>query len=358
MTKKRIALIGTGAIASKHAEVLQTEVDDAEIVAAVDVREDAVKTFAERYGIAATYTDADTMLAQEKPDIVHICTPPHLHTELSIQALESGAWVLCEKPLAASLKELDAIADAEARTGNYCSSVYQWRFGGGAQHLKHLIDAGAMGKPLLGICQTTWYRNDAYYAVPWRGTWASELGGCSMGHGIHAVDLFLWLYGPWQEVTAKIGTLNHDIEVEDVSLSLVQFENGAMGNIINSVVSPRQESYIRMDFQESTVELRHLYAYEKKDWAYSVFEGSSHTETLKDWSHLPAEARSIFGEQVKQHLECFAKYERPLTSGEGARMTLEFLASMYKSALTGQTVTRGSIEAGDPFYAAMNGPGA
>ena len=224
MAQKRIAVIGTGGIAAKHAQTLQQEVADTEIIAAVDIREDAVKAFSERFSIPAYYTDADKMLSNEKPDIVHICTPPNLHTELSIQALESGSWVLCEKPLAASLRELDQIAEAEARTGRYCSSVYQWRFGPGAQHLKQLIDDSAMGEPMIGICQTTWYRDDAYYAVPWRGTWESELGGCSMGHGIHAMDLFLWLYGPWQDVTAKIGTLDHDIEVEDVSMALVQFD--------------------------------------------------------------------------------------------------------------------------------------
>ncbi len=355
MSKKRVAIIGTGGIAAKHAEILQNEVNDAEIIAAVDVREEAAKAFSERFTIPANYTDAGTMLSQEKPDIVHICTPPNLHTELSIQALESGSWVLCEKPLSASLRELDQIAEAEARTGRYCSSVYQWRFGPGAQHLKDLIENSAMGKPMIGICQTTWYRDDAYYAVPWRGTWASELGGCSMGHGIHAMDLFLWLYGPWKDVSAKIGTLDHDIEVEDVSMALVQFESGAIGNMINSVVSPRQESYIRMDFQESTVELKHLYSYKNKDWTYSSYDGSTKQAELEAWSNLPAEERSIFGYQVRHQLDCFDQNKRPLTSGEGARMTLEFLASMYKSAMTGETVARGSIKAGDPFYEAMNG---
>lgn len=355
MSKKRVALIGTGGISAKHAQTLQNEVNDAEIIAAVDVREEAVKSFGERFNIAAQYTDVAEMLAQEKPDIVHICTPPNLHTELSIQALEAGSWVLCEKPLAASLKELDEIAAAEERTGRYCSSVYQWRFGEGAQHLKGLVDAGSMGNPMIGICQTTWYRDDAYYAVPWRGTWESELGGCSMGHGIHAMDLFLWLYGPWSEVTGKIATMDHDIEVEDVSMALVQFENGAMGNMINSVVSPRQESYIRMDFQESTVELSHLYSYKNADWKYSIFDSSTKQEELKKWATLADEERGIFGSQVRHHLDCFEQNKRPLTSGEGARMTLEFITSMYKSAMIGETVKRGSIVAGDPFYVAMNG---
>ncbi len=355
MNKVRVAIIGTGGIAGKHAEVLQQEVNDADVVAAVDVREDAVKAFSERFKIPAYYTSAETMLAQEKPDIVHICTPPNLHAELSIKALESGSWVLCEKPLAASLKELDQIADAEKRTGRYCSSVYQWRFGNGAQHLKELIDTNAMGKPMIGICQTTWYRDDAYYAVPWRGTWKTELGGCSMGHGIHLMDLFLWLYGPWQEVTAKISTLDHDIEVEDVSMALINFENGAIGNMINSVVSPRQETYLRMDFQESTVELKGLYSYKNDQWAYSSYDGSNHAEDLKAWSALDSENRGIFGNQVRHHIDCFKRGERPLTSGFGARMTLEFIASMYKSAMTGQSVKRGSIVEGDPFYEAMNG---
>ena len=355
MTKIRAAIIGTGGIAHVHAEALRHERERAELVAAVDISRQAAVAFADKYGIAKTYTDAAEMLAREKPGLVHICTPPQFHADLSIACMEAGAWVLCEKPLAASLRELDAIAVAEERTGNYTSSVYQWRFGSGGGHLKNLIDSGELGRSLLGLCQTTWYRDDAYYAVPWRGTWASELGGCSMGHGIHAMDFFLWMFGPWREVSGLVDVLNHDLEVEDVSLALVRFENEALGSIVNSVVSPRQESYIRMDFAEATVEMRHLYAYANKDWTYSLFEDSSRTEALEKWRNLPADVPSLHAGQLKHTLDCMEKSEQPLTSGYGARMTLEFIASLYKSALTGQSVQRGSITAGDPFYDAMNG---
>ena len=96
-------------------------------------------------------------------------------------------------------------------------------------HLRSLIQEQAMGRLLVGLCNTTWYRNEAYYAVPWRGKWATELGGPTMGHGIHQIDLFLWLLGDWEEVRAMAGTLYHDIEVEDVSMAVVRFANGAMG---------------------------------------------------------------------------------------------------------------------------------
>ena len=354
MRHYRAAIIGTGGIASAHVEALNHD-PRVRLVAAVDIRQDAVQAFCETHNVPASYTSVSDMLKNETPDLVHICTPPHLHAELSIQCMEANAWVICEKPLAASLKEVDSILDAETRTGAFTSSVYQWRFGAGAPHLKQLIDSNQLGKRLLGICQTTWYRDDAYYAVPWRGNWDTELGGCSMGHGIHAMDLFLWLYGPWAEVDARIDHVNHTIEVEDVSLAIVKFENGAYGNIINSVVSPRQESYIRMDFQHATVELKHLYAYQNNHWTYSSYENNPEQSNLALWRQLPEDVPSLHAGQVRHVLDCLENNTRPLTSGEGARMTLEFVTSLYKSALTGSRVARGSIVAGDAFYERMNG---
>src|SRR5205814_3895037 len=191
------------------------------------------------------YTDATKMLAEQRPELVHICTPPGLHCKLSIQSMEAGAWVLCEKPICASLAELDRLADAEKRTGKFVSSVFQMRFGSAAQHLRKLMKENALGKPLVGLCNTTWYRSHEYYAVPWRGKWSTELGGPTMIHGIHVMDLFLYLLGDWQEVRAMIGTLDRKINVEDVSMAMVRFENGVMGSIVNSILCPRQETHLR-----------------------------------------------------------------------------------------------------------------
>src|SRR5690606_4044679 len=182
------------------------------------------------------------MLETVKPDLVHICTPPNLHAELSIMAVKAGAWALTEKPLCASLAELDAIQKAEEETGNYVSSVFQHRFGPGAAHLYRLIQEQAMGRPLVGLCSTTWYRNEAYYAVPWRGKGRSGRGGPTMGYDIDQVDLFVGLMGAWEEVRAMAATSGRDIEVDDVSVALVGFANGGVGSIVNSLLGPREES--------------------------------------------------------------------------------------------------------------------
>ncbi len=352
----RAAIIGTGGISRSHMEALTEHADRVRVVAAVDVDNQRVRDFAENYDVPQTYTDAAAMLAAEQPDLVHIATPPGTHCDLSVLALDAGAHVLCEKPLCASLAEMDRIEEAEQRSGKYCSSVFQWRFGSGGQHLKGLIQDGSLGRPLVGNVLTTWYRGLAYYAVPWRGKWETELGGCSMGHGIHAMDFLLFLFGEWEEVRAMAGTLDRDIDVEDVSMAMVRFANGAMANITNSVLSPREESYIRLDFQRATVELTHLYRYSNDNWRYSIPPRAEWESELEQWQAIPDKTPSSHGAQLGALLQSLDNDQRPLVSGANARNTIEFLSSLYKSAFTGTPVQRGSITPDDPFYRRMSGP--
>lgn len=351
----KAALIGTGGIARSHVAAVEANAAQVRLAAAVDVDGVRVEDFCAQHGIEEAYTDAATMLAKERPDLVLIATPPATHAHLSVMCMEAGAWVLCEKPLCGSLAEMDLIEAAEARTGKYTSSIFQYRFGSGGQHLKRLIEQGTLGKLLVCNSLITWYRTPEYYAVPWRGKWATELGGCSMGHGIHAMDFVLWLLGDWREVRAMMGTLDRAIEVEDVSMASVRFDNGAMANLTNSVLSPREVSYLRLDFQRATVELTHLYSYVNADWRYSTYPNSPYGEALLEWQAIGEDVRSSHAAQLQAYLASMVRGERPPVSGPDVRGTIEFLASLYKSAMTGEAVMRGSLQPGDPFYAAMGG---
>lgn len=351
----RVAIIGTGAIAGAHVAALKRQGERVHLAAAVDVDQTRVDAFCSKHGIPRAWTDAAEMLSTERPDLVHVCAPSGLHAELSVQALAAGAWVLCEKPLCGSLADMDRIEATERKTGRFCSSVFQWRFGSGIRHLRTLIAAGEMGRPLVGICHTTWYRDAGYYRVSWRGKWATELGGCTMTLGIHAIDAFLWLLGDWQDVRATVGTLDRQIEVEDVSMALVRFANGAMGSIVVSSLCPRQETSIRLDFQKCTVELKSLYGYRNEDWKFTVTDGSPDAAALERWRTLPPEVPSSHEAQLADLLDHMERGERPLLSGAEARRTIEFLSALYKSALTGEAVRRGSIIPGDPFYHTMSG---
>ncbi|MEV0172187.1 Gfo/Idh/MocA family oxidoreductase [Streptomyces sp. NPDC050803] len=354
--RRRVAVVGTGAIVSgSHLSALTAHADRTELVAAVDVDQERLDAFRELAGEHVTgYTSVESMLDAVRPDLVLIGTPPSLHREQTVAALKAGAWVLCEKPLTLSLAEYDEIAAAEQASGGYASVIFQHRYGSGAVHARELITGGELGAPLVAHCQTTWHRDAAYYAVPWRGRWASEGGGPTMGHGIHQYDLLLHLLGEWDEIRAMAGRLVHDTESEDVSTALVRFANGALATVVNSVLSPDEVSRIRIDCADATVELTHLYGHRNTDWVYTP---APHVAAARaaSWGIPATDVPSSHTAQLGALLDAYDAGVRPPGSGPEARATLEFAAALYKSAFTGLPVRSGEIRPGDPFYAAMHG---
>ena len=354
MSKIRAAIIGTGGIARQHVRGLRAHSNRTELVAVVDIDHARAAAFAAEHGVPSVFTDAARCLTEIKPDLVHICTPPGLHARLAVMAMEAGANVLCEKPLCASLAEVDLIQAAAKRANRFCASVFQFRHGSSVAHFRAAMAANTLGRPLVAVCHTLWYRNAAYYEVPWRGKWSNELGGPTVGHGIHAMDQLLYLLGDWRQLRAIARTLDRPIEVEDVSAALVDFENGCVASIVNSILSPRQETYLRMDFQLATVELRHLYGYGNDNWRFSVPEGAS-PDPIKALSSLPPNVSADHTAQIGAILDDIANGTVPVTAGIEARRTIELLTAIYKSSFTGRPVDRGSIVVGDPFYSRFNG---
>ncbi|MFD8816246.1 Gfo/Idh/MocA family protein, partial [Streptomyces sp. NPDC059627] len=217
-----------------------------------------------------------------------------------------------------------------------------------------LLAAGALGRPLVAHCQTTWYRDTAYYEVPWRGRWATEGGGPAMGHGIHQMDLLLDLLGPWSEVRAMAGRLVHDVETEDVSTALVRFADGALATVVNSVLSPDEVSRIRIDCERATVELTHLYGHGNANWRITPAPGVPADEAAA-WQDFGPDVPSSHLAQLRELVAAMRVGERPRSSGADGRTSLELITALYKAAFTGTTVRAGDIGPGDPYYTALHG---
>lgn len=320
----------------------------------MDVSEESARDFCARGGIPHAYTSMEQMLSEQAPDLVVICTPPAVHREQTVAALRAGTWVLCEKPPCPSLEDFDAMSAEESEGGPYSAIVFQHRLGSGAGHVGGLLASGALGRPLVAHCQTTWYRDTAYFAAPWRGRWETEGGGPTMGHGIHQMDLFLDLLGPWSEVKAMAGRLVHDVQTEDVSTALVRFESGVLGTVVNSVLSPDEVSRIRIDCERATVEVTHLYGHSNADWRITPAPGVPAQEAA-GWQDFGPDEPSSHLAQVRSFVEDVRAGRRPGTSGPGGRTTLELVTGLYKSAFTDTTVHAGEIGPGDPFYTALHG---
>ncbi|MDR8411089.1 Gfo/Idh/MocA family oxidoreductase [Nonomuraea sp. 3-1Str] len=347
----RVAVVGGGQIARHaHLPLFRELPEEVEVVAVVDATDALARAFAGEFGLPYASADLERTLADTRPDLVVITSPPALHSAQAVAALRAGAWVWCEKPPCLSLAEYDAMIDAEREGGPYAAIVFQQRFGSSSQHLRRLIADGALGAPYVAHCQTTWFRDDAYYAVPWRGRWETEGGGPAMGLGIHQMDLLLELLGDWSEVRAMAARLARDVQTDDVTTALVRFESGALATVVNSALSPRQVSHLRLDLAGGTLELTHLYGYANADWTYTPAEGAAGIP----WPP-PQDEPSSHRAQFLGLLEDLRAGRRPRGSGHDGRRSLELVTALYKAALTGATVSAGEIGPGDPFYRALHG---
>jgi predicted dehydrogenase len=218
-----------------HARVLKT-LDQSEFCAVCDVSPSRAIEFAREFHTAA-HTDVAQMVGKEGIEAVAICTPHPLHAEAAIAAMEAGANVLIEKPLAANLTDCDRILGAAARNRKEGGVVSQRRFFTPVLRIKAVIDAGKIGRPILGTVQMFSWRDAAYYASdPWRGKWATEGGGVLVNQSPHHLDLLMWLMGPVVEVIGYAANLGHPtVEIEDTAAACLRFESGAIGNIVVSL---------------------------------------------------------------------------------------------------------------------------
>lgn len=350
-----VAIVGTGVIAGFHAQALAAQDGRARIVAATDVDAAALAAYRSKWSVPAVYPTLDELLANEEPDLATLCTPPGLHAAQAVACLSRGVSVLCEKPPVLSLAELDEVASA-ATVASF-ATVFQHRFGSGATRLRGLVGDPRLGRPTTAVCHTLWFRPDEYFAVPWRGSWEVEGGGPTMGHGIHQFDLLLSVLGEWREVVAVAARQAKPTATEDLSCAVVTFANGAVATVVNSVVSPREQSYLRFDFEHATVELDHVYGYTDENWRVTAAPG--HEAAVDSaWAAGPAGTPSGHTAQFAAVLSALEAGTPPPVTLDDTRMTVELIAAVYASAFTGDRVRRGDLGPDSPFYHRMNGSGA
>ncbi|MBR0444933.1 MAG: Gfo/Idh/MocA family oxidoreductase [Clostridia bacterium] len=234
MEKIRTAVIGCGKVGHFHAFAFQA-CENSELVACYGRNMEKTAKFAEQYGIRP-YTDLKRMVEETGVQAVAICTPHPNHAELAEACCDLGLHIAVEKPLAASLEDCDRIIAAAKRNGVVGSTICQRRFYRPSMRVKEAIDAGKIGKPILGTVNMLGWRDLAYYqSDPWRGTWKGEGGGVLINQAPHQLDLLLWYMGEIDELYGVWDTLNHPyLEVDDTAAAIIRFKNGAIGNIVVS----------------------------------------------------------------------------------------------------------------------------
>ena len=227
--KHKVAIIGCGAIAKVHFDVVEA-LEHAEVTGVYDNIPERANAFAEEHGIAV-FDTVDALLASDA-EIVAVCTPSGLHADLAVACMKAGKHVVLEKPIALTEADCDRILESEKATGKICAPISQLRYYDDIRRAKEVLDAGLLGKPVLCDLYMKYHRSREYYASSsWRGTFAMDGGGALMNQGIHGIDVLHFLMGGITEVNGTVRTQVHDIEVEDTAVATVRFANGAIGVI-------------------------------------------------------------------------------------------------------------------------------
>ncbi len=242
--KLKVGIIGCGGIANgKHMPSLAA-LENVEMVAFCDIIEErAIKSKA-KFGVeeAKTYTDYKELLADESIDVIHVCTPNKSHSFITIDSLEAGKHVMCEKPMAKTSAEAKAMVEASKRTGKKLTIGYQNRFRNDSQYLSEVCKNNELGEIYFAKAHAIRRR-----AVPTWGVFLNEEeqgGGPLIDIGTHALDLTLWLmdnYKPkfvvgnvYHELSHKENAANafgpwdpKEFKVEDSAFGFITMENGA-----------------------------------------------------------------------------------------------------------------------------------
>ena len=224
-SKFRVALVGCGSISGNHVAAIKAVGNDLCALCDVDLSQAQKLIQKHALGNIPIYTDYQTMLDEQKPDAVHICTPHDLHAPMSIAALKRNVHVLCEKPLCISLEELEALKDAAAKSSAQIGVCHQNRYEPNMLRLKEMAKDGVSGA--LGL--VVWKRTaDYYHSGAWRGTVAHEGGGVMINQALHTLDLMQWICGFPTRVTAHVSNdfLKDIIEVEDTASATFTLADG------------------------------------------------------------------------------------------------------------------------------------
>ncbi len=353
-----VGIIGTGGIAQAHAEAILCLSERARIAAIVETDPARARAFAEKHGVGTIAVDRRELLADPAIRMVCICTPNATHASFCVEALEAGKAVLCEKPIAGSLAELDLIMDACRRTGGIVASIFNWRYGGGYRAMRELVKAGATGRVLWAQVNVLWRRTAEYYrsAGGWRGTWKGECGGPLITLGIHAIDAAFSLLAEPREAWAAVDRFTHDVEVEDTSAAVVRLADGGMASVNVTTANHHESSQVQFVCEQLTASSNRE-PYAAAQWPWSFHSEDPRTRDLI--AALTARPRPEREEnahlaQIRDFLDHLERGENgPVTLAE-ARRSLEVIAGIYKAGFTGRPASL-PLSADDPFYREMNG---
>jgi predicted dehydrogenase len=223
LTQLHFAMIGAGSISRSHLSALAAH-KDVQISGIADVNEAAAREQAARFGVLGVFADYRELVTRGDVDAVVIGIPTHFHAAAAVAALRAGKHVLCEKPLARTLAECDAVAEAVRESGRVFQVAFVRRFDPEWGTVRALVQAGAIGRPVQ------WRRIvvGPPPQPPYGGWYVQKAfsDGPLTENGSHDFDFARYTFGDAEAVTASIRRFGRTGDIDDMGTVIVDFQSG------------------------------------------------------------------------------------------------------------------------------------
>lgn len=315
MTEKlKFGLVGAGGIAQAYVQALEGNAD-AELVGVADVREEAARALAEPMGCRA-FSAHEEMADQTDLDAVIVCTPPATHPPICLDFLNRGVHVLCEKPLAISLKTAFEMLETARRNGVYLTMASKFRYAEDVIRAKSIVMSGILGEIAL-------FENAFTSRIDMSNRWNSDPevsgGGVLIDNGTHSVDLMRYFLGPLAELQVWEGKRSQGLRVEETVRIFVRTVTGVLGSIdLSWTINKELDSYLNIYGSHGTVSV---------GWKESKYRQSSSREWVVFGGGY--DKRQAFRSQLRNFCRALRGEEHLITTAEDALASVEVVEAAY-----------------------------
>jgi predicted dehydrogenase len=335
--KIKVGVVG-GGIGRAHIAAFQRLSDQFDVQVICDLDETKAQQVAQEFSLPRSTCDLTELLRMDELDVIDLCTPSYLHYRQTVEALAAGKHVICEKPIAGSLQQVDEMLSVEKQTNKRVMPIFQYRFGHGLQKLKWLQGQSMTGRAWLTTSETAWRRRADYYAVPWRGKWQTELGGTLVTHAIHAHDALYYILGPAKSVAAHLTTLVNPNETDDLATATLSMADGSLCTLAATTGSAQEISRQRFCFSRLTAESNlRPYDFTGDPWTFMGDTPEVEAQITECLAHFKPLPEGWEGQFYRFYEALQSGGELPVTLAD-ARASLELATALYYSAQTRQFI--------------------
>jgi myo-inositol 2-dehydrogenase / D-chiro-inositol 1-dehydrogenase len=351
MAKIGFGIIGSGGIATTAHIPSLLEIPDAQLIAISGTSVEKARAAAAHVESAAAYGDNQQVIDHPAVEAVVLCMPPKWHAEWAVKAAQAGKHVLCEKPMACSLAECDAMIAACKAAGVQLMVAEMKRFNPGFRKAKELLDQGVIGEIFLAR-----YHNSYFEPHTRQGWWTDTAisgGGEMMNELTHQVNVMRWLLGPVTEVGCMSNHPQGPMPEDNAVVSL-RFQSDAVSVVTISWMTksynvafpaPLEHAWDeRIDLfgSQGSLRIQTPFTYWRTPIELLVYTDKSLPSFSRGWNVVRCAPTAHYVEQLRHFIRCIKGQDTCEVPGEEGRADLAVVLAAMDAAETGRTITLGS----------------